>query len=305
MPETVGGFPAARFDKDMHGFLVRGNNKHEEDRAEPVYVLAMEALGDDLGALQKKCRGERLSLKSVLGLAEQMIALVRMLHSVGIVHRDIKPENFCVGRGSSNNRLYLIDFGLAIPPSSSSCPSATTTTTGVLPSISPLSTDSQAGSVPRKLVGSVRYLSVRCHDGVQATRRDDLESIAYVLLQLLRGSLPWQGLRAQHGAQAGQVGLAGDEEGRVGEGLESAVYRPEIKRLKEALTPFVLAKECPALGIYLERVRALDPNAATDSIDYSGLSTIFSDWRRKRGLCPHVPVSSVQPLPFVMKVSAL
>ena len=43
--------------------------------------------------------------------------------------------------------------------------------------------------------GTVRYASVHAHLGRTASRRDDLESLAYTLLFLLRGRLPWQVLR--------------------------------------------------------------------------------------------------------------
>lgn len=139
-------------------------------------ALVMDLLGFSLDK-QFSSRG-KFSLKTVLMLADQMLFRLEQLHSAGFIHRDIKPGNFLMGRGSMSNVVHLVDFGLScryrydgyehIPY-----------------------TEGQA------LVGTACYSSISTHLGIQQTRRDDLESLGYMLISFLTGHLPWLGIRAE------------------------------------------------------------------------------------------------------------
>lgn len=140
-------------------------------------VMVMELLGPSLEDLFDFC-DRRLSVKTVAMLAEQMIDRMEFVHSRNILHRDIKPDNFLMGSGDLSHRLFIIDFGLAKE---------------YWDDMTNRHIDPKPGS---HLVGTARYASINAMRGSEQSRRDDMEALGYLMMYMLRGSLPWQGVRS-------------------------------------------------------------------------------------------------------------
>lgn len=146
------------------------------------HIMVVERLGLSLEDLFDIC-GRKFTLKTVLQLADQMITRLEYFHSRSYIHRDIKPDNYLMGLGPHSNRVYLIDFGLA-------------------KRFRDAHTHRHIKFVQGKsLTGTARYASLNASVGGEQSRRDDLESLGFVFLYFIRGSLPWQGLKAANKRQ--------------------------------------------------------------------------------------------------------
>ena len=140
-------------------------------------VLVMQLLDKSLEDLFNRLG--KFSIKTTAMLGYQMVNILQYIHDRHIIHRDIKPDNFVMGAKEHNDKLYLLDFGLAKKYRSSR-------TLVQYPYIK-----------KKKLTGTARYASIHALEAYEQSRRDDLESVGYVLMYFLRGELPWQGLRVK------------------------------------------------------------------------------------------------------------
>ncbi|KAG9390256.1 Protein kinase domain [Carpediemonas membranifera] len=143
-------------------------------------LLVMDLLGPTLeDVLQLVCQYKPSGAKSFTLITSIVIALrlldnMQSLHMAGVVHRDIKPQNFIFTLDPRENRLALIDYGLS-------------------KKFSAIRADTKTD----KLIGTPRFASIKAHKGMAYSYGDDLESLAYTLIYIAKGSLPWWDVDAE------------------------------------------------------------------------------------------------------------
>ena len=203
-------------------------------------AMVMDLLGQNLEDLYNYC-AKNFSLKTILMITIQMIERLKHVHDNHYIHRDIKPENFLIGRETTEKTIYLLDFGLAkryrdeythihIPLKEN-----------------------------RNLTGTARYASCNAHNGLEQSRRDDMESIAYVILYFFRKKLPWQGLKCK----------------------DKNEKHAKIKEMKMSLTPEKLFEGLPKeFADYLTLVKKL---GFEDEPNYKDYIKMFNKLFKEKG----------------------
>lgn len=216
-------------------------------------VLILDLLGPSLEDLFEWC-GRRFSIKTTCLVAKQMIDRVRIIHEHDLIYRDIKPDNFLISEfqrtlsdttvvknvalsaGGDPNLIYMVDFGMAKQYRD------------------PRTKQHIPYRERKSLSGTARYMSINTHFGREQSRRDDLESLGHVFFYFLRGSLPWQGLKA----------------------LNNKLKYEKIGLTKQKLNPDELLMDFipPQFGAYLKYARSL---RFEEEPDYDYLISLMDD----------------------------
>ncbi len=198
-------------------------------------ILVMQLLGKNLEEILNNKKKRRFSLKTVCMLATQMISILEYVHKKSIIHRDIKPKHFLMGLKDLSQYIYLLNFGLARK----------------YRSISTL--EQYPLNSEKKLTGTARYASINALKGLEQSRRDDLESLGYVLIYFLKGKLPWIGLKSKNREERNQ----------------------KILHKKEEVSPSELCASCPKeFEKFIKYIRKLD---FTEDPNYEKYRKLFGN----------------------------
>uniref|UniRef100_A0A1I7UIX1 Protein kinase domain-containing protein n=1 Tax=Caenorhabditis tropicalis TaxID=1561998 RepID=A0A1I7UIX1_9PELO len=154
----------------------------EKGQGENYQFLVMTLLGPSLDSIRFTLPTNKFSTYSTLVIAIQALDSLKEIHDIGFVHRDVKPANFAIGTlGTPKQRLlHVLDFGIARQY---------------------MVKDGEDGGMrlrkARRIVpfrGTLRYCSVAAQERKEQGRHDDLWSLFYMIIEFVKGTLPWTGI---------------------------------------------------------------------------------------------------------------
>ena len=202
-------------------------------------ILVMPLLGKSLHEIQST-KNFNFEFKDICLMAIQIIERIQWVHSQKIIHRDIKPDNFLIGLDDPNI-IYLIDFGLSKKYRSS------------------ITGNHIKCTRIKKFVGSLRYASINALRLREQSRRDDFESIGYMLIYLIKGKLPWDNIKIDN----------------------KRTSFLKFSQYKKNISPELLCNNLPEEFLdYVKYVRNLN---FEDEPDYNYLKSLFQIMLNKQG----------------------
>ena len=195
-------------------------------------ILIEPFLGKSLGRLFNE-NNNKFLLNDVLLIAIQILTRLEFIHNKGIIHCDIKPDNFI----PQKNIIYIIDFGLS--------------------SFFIINKKHIECKESNKIIGTAKYASVNALQGIELSRRDDLESLAYMLIYFMKGNLPWEHIKEKNKIEK---------------------YK-KILKIKKNTVPLELCENMPnEFSLFLLYVRSLE---FEEKPDYDYCRKLFSKLIKK------------------------
>lgn len=141
-------------------------------------MIALELLGKDLEFIKDTYCNGTFSLKTTLMLADQIVSIIEYCNSRGVIHRDIQPQNFCMGLDNNFFHVHLTNFERS----------------KILKSDNQNELVQESESDSEEFVGDPMFTSIAYHNMEELSVKDDLESLIYMMLFMMTGSLPWSNL---------------------------------------------------------------------------------------------------------------
>jgi casein kinase I family protein HRR25 len=126
--------------------------------------MVLPLFGDSLAS-------KTFSLVDSFSIGQKIVKILSFIHGKGLIHRDVKPDNFVFNQDGTD--VYIIDFGL--------CKKYIDNDNKHI--------EMKSG---KTIIGTPNFVSMNVHNGIEPSRRDDLISVAYIILYLINGGLPWQ-----------------------------------------------------------------------------------------------------------------
>lgn len=129
------------------------------------YYMVFQLLGESLQTLVQRLG--KFSLQQTMEIGKNILAILKKVHHYGYIHQDIKPDNFLFD--IDGKQIFIIDFGLA-----------------------KVFKRENMGKKSKSIIGTPCFASIRAHECCNQSKRDDLESLAYMLFYFVLGGLPWK-----------------------------------------------------------------------------------------------------------------
>jgi serine/threonine protein kinase len=213
------------------------------------HFLVMQLLGRSLKNRVDECNG-KFSANTTIQVAVKLLNCIQHVHNKGMIHRDIKPDNFMFGHPQDDmqKKLFTIDLGLS-------------------KYWKQLNGNHIKREAKQFILGTKPYMSINAHEGFTQSRRDDLESIGYMLFQFLNGGLPWDGLKKHK------------EDGTID---ELGTHKILAEKKRNIRISELLGESNPVIfGHYLKQVKSLRFEEAPN---YKELKAMFVNYGKKVGL---------------------